>query len=344
MSKSSRQRLRHKRKSAQPRPSLAIPAAPEPFPIGPSAQRWTAVACLVGAQYIHWSVIDVHAAEWAAAGMFFTAVAIAEGLLAFGVGFSRDRRWLWLTIVINLLTVAVWAVSRTTGLPFGPSAGQPEPLGRGDSIATILELLAIAAVVPLLRTLVPAPNPSPPSPRQLAPTPPPRRYYVLVTAMAVYVVALTGFAVAPALSGSQNHGGGSQEAAPETPGRPTDTTETSSADEPPPVDSDAVLVTKALAFNRDRVELLADRPVQVRLTNDDSARHNFALYLPPAAAPVFRGELVDVNTTETYSFQAPAPGAYEFRCDLHPQMKGVAEFRRAGDADDPPSATRQASG
>ena len=46
-------------------------SAVPPFPLGPAVLRATAVAGLLGAEYIHWAVIDVHAREWAAAGLFF---------------------------------------------------------------------------------------------------------------------------------------------------------------------------------------------------------------------------------------------------------------------------------
>ena len=45
-----------------------------------------------------------------------------------------------LGLVVNAAVVAVWIVSRTTGLPVGPSPGTPEPFGGADLAATGFEL------------------------------------------------------------------------------------------------------------------------------------------------------------------------------------------------------------
>ncbi|MGH2820893.1 MAG: plastocyanin/azurin family copper-binding protein [Actinomycetota bacterium] len=33
------------------------------------------------------------------------------------------------------------------------------------------------------------------------------------------------------------------------------------------------------------------------------------------------------GSSTTYSFRAPSPGRYPFRCDPHPFMNGTVEFR-----------------
>lgn len=54
-------------------------------------------------------------------------------------------------VLVNVGTIAVWAVSRTVGLPFGPNAGVPEPVSRIDLAAGVLEVMVCAAALWCLR-------------------------------------------------------------------------------------------------------------------------------------------------------------------------------------------------
>ena len=53
-------------------------------------------------------------------------------------------------LALNLALVAVWAISRTRGLPVGPDAFQPEAVGPLDLQSTVDELLTGALVVSTL--------------------------------------------------------------------------------------------------------------------------------------------------------------------------------------------------
>jgi hypothetical protein len=117
----------------------------------------TAVAALAAAAVIHLGVVDVHAQQWAAEGAFFLLLAMAEAFLAVALVTSGSRVVTKATIVLSLGTVALWATSRTVGVPLGPAAWDPEPVGLADSIATSLELATVAALVPVV---LPAPRPS----------------------------------------------------------------------------------------------------------------------------------------------------------------------------------------
>jgi hypothetical protein len=46
----------------------------------------------------------------------------------------------------SLAVCAVWALSRTTGLPIGPEAGEPEAIGALDLVATGTEIALVAVV------------------------------------------------------------------------------------------------------------------------------------------------------------------------------------------------------
>jgi hypothetical protein len=55
----------------------------------------------------------------------------------------------------NALIVVTWVISRTSGLPFGPEAGEPEPVGVADVVSTALEVVVMVGTLLLLRGLEP---------------------------------------------------------------------------------------------------------------------------------------------------------------------------------------------
>jgi hypothetical protein len=100
-----------------------------------------------GAAVIHIEATIEHADEYVLYAVFFALLAPAQfawGLLAC----RRPRpRLLAIGAIGCLLVVAVWVMSRTTGMPIGPDgAWTPEPIGAIDAIATGDELL-IAVLV-----------------------------------------------------------------------------------------------------------------------------------------------------------------------------------------------------
>jgi hypothetical protein len=116
-----------------------------------SVRTAVAVACLIGAQFLHWSVIDAHAREWATAGTFFFALALAEGVLAVLL-LVHQRPWVAATAVaVSAVPVLIWTWDRSIGLPFGPTAGIRGTLGRSDVLSVVFEAMTIIALAPLLR-------------------------------------------------------------------------------------------------------------------------------------------------------------------------------------------------
>ena len=123
---------------------LAPAAHPVSEPTG-ALLRWLAVLLLVAAGVLHLIQVGVHVEEgWYVAG-FFVAVGIAQ--LAGGLWLLQPRRpmWLWIGIVGSAAVVAVWIVSRTSGLPL-VEGGEPEPPGIADAFASLVETLTIAAL------------------------------------------------------------------------------------------------------------------------------------------------------------------------------------------------------
>ena len=84
--------------------------------------------------------------DWELA-VFFALV--GAGQLAAGWRIYRaaaDARLLALVAAGSVAVALLWIFSRTTGLPFGPEAGNVAAVGVGDTIATLLELVFAALV------------------------------------------------------------------------------------------------------------------------------------------------------------------------------------------------------
>jgi hypothetical protein len=93
-------------------------------------------ALSTGAATIHFAVVAQHFEEWWLTGVFFVVVAVLQLVWAV-VALLRPSARLWLVGAIgNALVVVTWIVSRTTGVPVGPEAGEPEPVGFVDLLAT----------------------------------------------------------------------------------------------------------------------------------------------------------------------------------------------------------------
>ncbi|MEA2323762.1 MAG: hypothetical protein QOD81_3612 [Solirubrobacteraceae bacterium] len=110
-----------------------------------------AAAGLFGAEAVHTAVLASHWREWWAEGAFFGTLSIVEGALGAALLLAPGRRLARAGVLISIATIAVWAWSRSTGLPIGPEAGYPEPVGRADLVATLLEALTAAALAPAAR-------------------------------------------------------------------------------------------------------------------------------------------------------------------------------------------------
>jgi hypothetical protein len=116
----------------------------------PAVAVAVAAACLLGAEGIHTAVIAEHFTAWWAEGAFFLALSVVEGGLAAALLLAPGRPTCQAAVLASVGTIAVWAWSRTTGLPIGPEAGYPEPVGRADTVATLLEALTALALAPAI--------------------------------------------------------------------------------------------------------------------------------------------------------------------------------------------------
>jgi plastocyanin len=82
-----------------------------------------------------------------------------------------------------------------------------------------------------------------------------------------------------------------------------------------------VVVAKDLKFSTASITATADQAFQIVLDNQESAPHNIAIK-DASGAVVFKGEIVS-STQVTNNVPALAAGAYEFLCEVHPDMKGT---------------------
>lgn len=106
----------------------------------------------IGAALVHAAVIAPHS-DWQAAAMFFAGLAMFQLCWAVLVLVGPPTRGLLaLGVAVNAGTLALWSVSRTIGMPFGPERGEPEAFARTDILCAVLEAAIIGATVWLLRT------------------------------------------------------------------------------------------------------------------------------------------------------------------------------------------------
>jgi hypothetical protein len=115
------------------------------------ARCWAGFASL-GAGLIHLAVVREHMDHWVLHGVFFTVLGTVQ--LGWGVAaLARDRVPVpRLATAGTLSVVALWLLSRTAGLPVGPGAGVPEPVGRPDLLALLLHAVVVGAVLLAVRT------------------------------------------------------------------------------------------------------------------------------------------------------------------------------------------------
>lgn len=106
----------------------------------------------VGAAAIHFAVVGDHFDEAVIFGLFFAVVGWLQAGWAIAMVAIPTYALTAAGLLANAAVVAVWAVSRTAGLPIGPEAGEPEAAAFIDVLATVLEvLIAAIALVALVR-------------------------------------------------------------------------------------------------------------------------------------------------------------------------------------------------
>jgi hypothetical protein len=116
---------------------------------------FVAIALSWTAGSVHVAASSWHLDEYTPYAGAFALLAAAQ--LGWGVfAYVRPSRTLLLAgALLSVGTVCVWLLSRTTGMPFGPDAWEPEPWGLPDTVASgdELTLAALLAAAPLRRAV-----------------------------------------------------------------------------------------------------------------------------------------------------------------------------------------------
>jgi hypothetical protein len=112
-----------------------------------AATAWTSL----GAGLIHLVVTPEHWDEAVLYGAFFLGTTIVQVGLAVALPVRPTRLLVAGNVVVQLALVALWAVTRTAGIPLGPEAGEVEAVGALDVICVVLEVLSAGAGLVLLR-------------------------------------------------------------------------------------------------------------------------------------------------------------------------------------------------
>jgi hypothetical protein len=111
--------------------------------------RWgvnVAAAFSAGAGVIHLAVVPEHAAEYLPAGVFFVVLGVFQLVWAVVLPWRGTTLLRGVGLFANLATIALWAWSRTLGIPVGAEPRTPESVGYPDVIATAFELGLVVAV------------------------------------------------------------------------------------------------------------------------------------------------------------------------------------------------------
>lgn len=106
------------------------------------AARIAALAS-VGAALIHFAVTPTHWQEWMTSGVFFAVLALFQLAWALLVLARPTVPVLAAGIVANVGSIALWALSRTAGVPFGPHAGEPELVRAAGLCALLLQTYVV---------------------------------------------------------------------------------------------------------------------------------------------------------------------------------------------------------
>lgn len=104
----------------------------------PSLWRVMAVSSSGAAAYVHAALFPHHLREGVLLGAFFLLSAAAQAVWAYLLARGVTSRLLLVGILGNLGCIALWATTRTVGLPFGLVPG-PEGVGAWDLSCVVWE-------------------------------------------------------------------------------------------------------------------------------------------------------------------------------------------------------------
>lgn len=107
-------------------------------------------ALTAGAGLVHAAAAGTHEGDGQLAAAFAVA-AVVQVALGMALATRPRRAFLGIAAAVNVAAAATWAVSRLAGLPVIDSLAVRQPVGLQDLTATVMELVATAAVLLTLR-------------------------------------------------------------------------------------------------------------------------------------------------------------------------------------------------
>jgi hypothetical protein len=123
-------------------------AAVEPLTVDRSISLMLA-GLSAGAAVIHLVAAPTHYLELGDLGAGFLIAAALQGAWIRPCLAGPSRRTALAGIALNGALVVAWAWSRSVGLPVGPFAGGPEPIGLPDGASVVFELILMTGLSPI---------------------------------------------------------------------------------------------------------------------------------------------------------------------------------------------------
>jgi hypothetical protein len=122
-------------------------------PAGRSVALWVAAVGLMIAAVIHACVAPSRFREYVPFGVFFVILAATQMIVAIALVRRPDHRTVGYVALASVGVVALWLVSRSTGMPVGPEPWEPMPYGVPDVVASCAELVTAVGCAMELWTL-----------------------------------------------------------------------------------------------------------------------------------------------------------------------------------------------
>lgn len=120
-----------------------------------------AAGASVAAGLLHYAAAAGHRSEWRLAAVLFTLLGAFQIVWAAWLWTEPRERVLIVGISVNAVALAVWALSRTTGMPIGPHADVAELVGPLDAACVIAEAVVAGTVLLALRKKMVGPTREP---------------------------------------------------------------------------------------------------------------------------------------------------------------------------------------
>ena len=133
--------------------------APRPL-AGRTVGQLTVAGCSMVAAVIHAWVVPEHYEEYWLFGLFFAVIAFVQGVWAAAVVRRPTRLVQSAGAALSIGVLALWALSRTAGVPVGPEPWHAEPTELLDVLAGVAELAIIVVLTTSLGRRPVSPSPS----------------------------------------------------------------------------------------------------------------------------------------------------------------------------------------